>query len=470
MKKLMMYLGKYFCLMLGIFLFTSSVPAFGQDLAEQSVKGIDKLMNDIKGIETELSVFYTYLKNPDSFMERHIQINSKIPERIGKNVGRPIEELRSLSNEYAEIYARYDHYSKISNHIIEEGTLAELSRPYIDPAFTDIIPMRLKGQEYNVVSQMLPTKLLDQVPSSHSNPKTQYLMDYESSYSVLGMEKTDFNQAKKAIEYMQGKIKEMKEGIETINKAKAKLIRQTYTPTQIMEYAFKHMSEAERAAFGLGFTARDVAISVERQAEAIIKYVEAYGKGLTDPKYFSSVDDLIAELKALSPLERVEYTDEIAGLKSNKGAQKFVEDYKGLSTLEKRVVRKGVQRVWGLAALGAIATAAYITDVAADNHFSKNTISPRELGIIAKNIENGTATIGEKFAFFTNPYTKEYVKKDPVYTLSLVQLASDIYAADELLKEAQKTQEQKTKDNVENGVLKNLNQKMGMTDFGVGTL
>ncbi|MBO7604931.1 MAG: hypothetical protein J6S61_00495, partial [Elusimicrobiaceae bacterium] len=214
MKKLMMYLGKYFCLMLGIFLFASTVPAFGQDLAEQSVKGIDKLMDDIKYIESGLSVFDTYLKYPDSFMETHIQNNSRIPERISHNVRQPIEKLRSLSNEYAEIYARYDHYSKISDHIIEKGTIAELSRPYIDPAFTtDNIPMQLKGQEYNVVSEMLPEKLLNYISKkSKTNAKTQYLKDYGSSSYLLYMEKTDVKKAKTAIEYMQGKIKEMKEG------------------------------------------------------------------------------------------------------------------------------------------------------------------------------------------------------------------------------------------------------------------
>ena len=61
------------------------------------------------------------------------------------------------------------------------------------------------------------------------------------------------------------------------------------------------------------------------------------------------------------------------------------------------------------------------------------------------------------------------MQEDPVYTLNLVDLVEGVYAANELLN-TQKAQGKQIKDNVENGVLKNLDQKMSTTDFGVGTL
>ena len=464
MKKLIMYPGKYFYLMLGIFLFTSSVNLYGQEYVHELSNAINKLIESFNFTETELFLFYDQLKDPNILMKENIK-----PLNL-EQLGKSMKKLESISRKYALTYEYYDHYIKIANRIIEKGTLEELSRLYFDPDFTGIVSKKLQNsKEFGIVSEMLPQNLVKILPKSLSNPELQYTGPSTLRNYLLCMEKTDVEKAKEAVEYMQGKINEMKEGIARIEQAKVELIRQKYTPLDIMEYAFKHMSDQERAALGLVLKARDVAVKPNEMAKSIMTYVTEYRVELN--QYFPSVKDVAAELKEMTALKRVEYADEIAGLKSSKGAQKFITDYEKLDMLEKRVVRKGAQGVWGLTALAAIGTAAYIVDIAADNHFNAGyTMSNRELATIGKKIENGTANFKERFAFFRSPSSKKLVETDPVYTLSLVQLASDIYAADELLKGLKQAQEQETNDKVKQGVLKNIDKQIGTADFGVGTL
>ena len=249
----------------------------------------------------------------------------------------------------------------------------------------------------------------------------------------------------------------------------AVLFEKSVSPGDIMEYAFRYgMLPKEQEGIKLVLQTMNNEIPVRIIAKNIISYLTDFNIRVKNATY-SDLESLSKELVEMTVIRRAQKVEEIVEL--NTGSQSFIKDLKKLDKPTKSYISKGITKgFWVLAGLGAIATAAYITDVATDNHFdSDRTMSSRDLSTIGKKIENGTANVKEKFAFFTNPTTEGYVEEDPVYTLAFVQFASDIYAADELL-DTLKAQGQQIRNNVEQDVLKNVDKQMGTTDFGVGTL
>ncbi len=459
MKKIMMYLGKYFCLVFGIFLFVSSVPAFGQEtnpfLSPASIgkmrgsindfkEAIDKMQNALKETNYKKDPFFLEVCAHDRFDDILSGYKTLIKEE-DKILSYTIS-LNVADREAMDILA-YNKY------------LAEDSRQALEA-------LRLQDKIiFNKLNSLIEFFL------------NEYTLSFEGDLAeLIGADKAV--EFENCLKYFQNRFDEnfyngLKQNIELYNKEiypkMTELFRKSVKPGDVLETAFKQMPQEQKAALKLSLQARDAEILTEEMAGNMMEYIRAFGKGLTDPKYYSK-EGLIVDLKAMNLTERSQYADEITGL--NRGSKNFIADYETqLNTVEKRVVRKSITKgFWVLAGLGAIATAAYITDVAADNHFNAGrTMSNRELAAIGKKIENGTANVKERFAFFTNPVTKRYVQEDPVYTLNLVDLVEGVYAANELLN-TQKAQGKQIKDNVENGVLKNLNKQMSTTDFGVGSL
>ena len=439
--------------MLGIFLFASSIPVFGQEI-EQFLSPAS--VGKIKSVRNSLMRSVEYLKrlvydedtfNFSKYGDDHVEDILSSYQKLIEEEDKILSYTRALDVADKEaidiiVYNRY---------------LAEDSRQALEA-------LRLEDE---IVFNKLNTIL------EFSRENGLGLFKFTELLGEHG-----YTELKNCVEYFENRFDEkfyegITQGIERYNKEiypkMTELFRKAVKPGDVLETAFKQMPKEQKAALKLGFEARDAEILTEEMAKNMMEYIRNFGKGLTDPKYYSK-EGLIVDLKAMNLAERSQYADEIAGL--NKGSKNFIADYeKQLNTVEKRVVRKSITKgFWVLAGLGAIATAAYITDVAADNHFnSDRTMAIRDLGSIGKKIENGTANVKEKFAFFSSPSSKSFVKTDPVYTLNLVDLVEGVYAANELLN-AQKAQGQQIKDNVEHNVLKNVNKQMGTTDFGVGTL
>ena len=455
--------------MFGILLLTSNVQIFGQEQSIQLFYGMEDFIREIIDIDNHLFELYEKLEDPRKLLE-NFQEECYSREQLCNEKENFLKELQEVSNQYGNKMTQYDYYLNIYRRTNKNELLEELSRPYFDPTFNSEM---LNYKEREIILEMLPEQLIQE----------GRLSDYFRHKHVYVLPEIKFNQANRdiyilhenvfkariAIEHMRDMIRKMNRNIKFFRKTEAALIRQKYTPLDIMEYAYKSgMLPKEKAGVKLTLEAMDADVALGTLVKNIRVYLTEFGTKIKNVKFYPAAS-LTRELKGMSLAERTEYVNELTDLE--RYSKTFIDDFEKLDRPARRYVGKSITKgFWVLAGLGAIATAAYITDIAADNHFSKNTISPREVGIIAKNIENGTATIREKFAFFTHPATEEYVKKDTVYTLSLVQFASDIYAADELLQEAQRTQGQQIKENVENGVLKNLEQKMSTTDFGVGTL
>ena len=468
MKKTIMYLGKYFCLMLGIFLFTSSVGVYGQVTAEDALmKEMSSLYRlnyyqDLRYLGLDLEEMEALLKNPNEVLDTWLMSWYKGDGVINFN--------KSYLGKREKWYV----LKSKAEHILNGGSVEELSSMY-----TDHLTYSLSDLEKAEISRFDPSQFvhkglfwLEKDRESYDRvlqQKYHAVKKYQSGNIAYWIYDEDFKKLKASVRYFRGKYDEMKESYFLAQKAKAELLRHKYTPVDVMKYAYKNgMLPKEKAGVKLTLKAMDNDVSMNALVRSIRAYLTEFGSSIKDVNIIKS--GLTKELKGMSVAERTKYVDGITEL--TPGSKNFIKDFEILEESGKKYVGRNITKgFWVLAGLGAVATAAYITDVAAYNHFNSGyTMSNRDLAIVGKKIEDGTATIKEKVAFFTNPNSQRFVETDPVYTLSFVQLASDIYAADEFLKETQKAQEQQIQNNVEQNVLKNLNKQMSTTDFGVGSL
>ena len=227
--------------------------------------------------------------------------------------------------------------------------------------------------------------------------------------------------------------------------------KNTVDPIDILKYAYLEiLPQKQKAGIELMFSAMDTQILKHELTSKMMKYLTDFGEGITDLKFYN-LTYLRGMLKGKNIAQRTKYVEEITQLQP--GSKNFIQDVGKLKLPANRYVRKSItDGLWPLGIICAIITTASITDVIAENHYNKATVSQRDLAEIGKKIENGTATKAEQWLFFTNPISENFVATDPVYTLNFTKLALDIYQAENFLKEI-KTKETEQQKDLENKIL-----------------
>ncbi len=476
MKKIIMYLGKNFCLMLGVLLLIPGTQIFSQKIPDELLftselseklgvkkitikNGIEELQDMQKLIlESKVPIRTTYHLNKYDFISKYKLSLQKLKDIYVSN--------------YAENEINFFNYlnGESSKEVIERFAYQYTDGQPKMPTFSPVL-----AKEDELIFDKLE-KIINNIEDI--NNRYEFFTAEGKTYTEILTSKqvkewnncTDYLLNRFNTDISGNKFAEIQDLEHTLYKKVKDFFYNGVNPEDVMEYAYKNgMLPKEKAGIKLTLEAMDGDVPLATLVKNIRLYLTEFGTKIKDVKFYPAVS-LTRELKGMSLAERTEYVNELTDLQ--KGSKTFVEDFGKLDRPTKRYVSKSITKgFWVLAGLGAIATAVYITDVAADNHFNSGyTISNRELATIGKKIEDGTANIKEKFAFFTNPNSQRFVETDPVYTLNLVQLASDVYAADELLKDVRKAQEQEINGDVEQNILNNLNKQIGMADFGIGTL
>lgn len=469
MKQIINKLKKYFCLMLGISLLASNVQIFGQEI-EKSVIVEDQLVrdriitdmenfisisDDINKLEKDMLKLEKIIENPQNKIDKMMHLNPFLRETTAVlNM-----DIRKLLWEYRTIYERYALYvSSLSNQDVMDKEKLLMLR-YIQRDNEQLI------KESESISKLFPEKIFNYdylIPDRDLYNGKIFSIQHRQFRKIDGdravsIYKKDFSQLKRGVAKIKDNINEMKRVIRLAEKAKAELLRQTYTPKYIMEYAFKTgMLPTEKACIKLTLEAMDASVPVDVLAKSIMAYLKEFGSKVRNVKYYNVVK-FNDQLAGLSLAKRTEYVEEITDLTRTRGTRKFIHDFEKLDDPSKKYIGKNItQGFWKpLVIVGAIATAAYITDVVADNRYNNATMSQRDLMAIANKIENGTADKAEKYIFFTNPVSEKFVATDPVYTLQFVKFASDVYQAEQVLDEMQAKETQKIQDNIENTIINN---------------
>ena len=453
MKQIIHEFKKYFCLTLGICLITSSVPSFSQET--DFLEPI--LLRDIK--EYNLA-FGKQLEDLTLFINGIGMRDTLIDELI--------EKYNALIKEEDKILSR----TKLVNLYYREPLEIIAFNKYID----------LGGLEALETMRLQDRILLNKIKTSFYFVENKYpKVVFEPAYGILGKERSE--EFKNCIKYFEKRFGEdkiyeaLKNDFAAYNrglypKMTEFFIKTGVDPVEVLRIAYKEldMFPKEKAGIKLVVDAMDSDILVPKLVEKIRSYLTNFGKGIRDVKWYPP-ESIAKELEAMSIAKRTQYTYEITELKP--GSKNFIKDVKKLDVPGKRYVIKNItQGLWPLAIVGAIATAAYITTLSAENHYNNTTKSQRELAEIGKKIENGTATKAEKYVFFTNPISKQFVETDPVYTLNFVKLAYDVYQADKLLNEIKSEEAQRQQQDVENEFMNNYQKTSDILakDLQIGTL
>ena len=208
----------------------------------------------------------------------------------------------------------------------------------------------------------------------------------------------------------------------------------------------------EKAGIKLTLEAMDADVSVTSLVKNIRKYLTDFGTKIKDVKYYPTAS-LTRELKGMTLAERAKYVDELTELKS--GSKTFISDFKKLDRPSKRYVGKSITKgMWELPLIGAIITAAIITEITADNNFNPAyTASIKDISEMKNKIENGEATLQEQWLFYTDERNESLIQKDAVHTLHFVKLASMVYAEEQVIIE----EEKETNNKIETTFIKKYN-------------
>lgn len=467
MKQIITKLKKYFCVMLSICLFTSNVQIFGQEIGKSVIvedelvrnriitdmENFISISDDIKKLEKDMLSLEKIIENPKNKIDKIMHLNPftrETTQAINMNI-------RELLYEYRLLYERYALYvSSLSGQDVMDKEKLLMQR-YIERDKEQLI------EESKSISKLFPEKIFNfdklnpdkdlyNGKISSIKHRQYWKIDGDRAVSIY---RKDFSKLSQGFAKMKDNINEMKRVIRLAEKAKAELLRQTYTPKYIMEYAFNTgMLPTEKACIKLTLEAMDSSVPVNVLAKNIMAYLKEFGSKVRNVKYYNVVT-FNEQLAGLSLAKRTEYVEEITDLTRTRGTKNFIEDFEKLDGPSKKYIGKNItQGLWKpLIIVGAIATAAYITYVVSDNHFNNATMSQRDLMSIAQKIENGTADKAEKYIFFTNPVSESFIAKDPVYTLQFVKLASDVYQADQLLDEMKDEENRQLQENIENQIM-----------------
>ena len=232
------------------------------------------------------------------------------------------------------------------------------------------------------------------------------------------------------------------------------LFSKSVKPKDVLEYAYKNgMLPKEKAGVKLTLEAMDADVSVNSLVKSIRKYLTDFGTKIKDVKYYTK-KSLVRELEGMTLAERTKYVDELTELQS--GSKEFIKDFNKLDRPAKRYVGKNIiHGTW--VSIGLIAGLTLLFELIPQNSNANNINKSFEivdaLDDISYKIENGEATMPEMLYFYTIPENENLILKDPVHTLNFVKLTEGVMAAEELL-EAEKEAKQEANEEVENSILK----------------
>ena len=477
MKTIISKLKKCLCLTLSIFLLTSNMQVFAQEAKE-----LDFVKENLDLITKELDLikdtyeFDQNINNLRNILEKEIKLSIEDPIEYLREVSFEAKEgtfypksIKNFMSEYKVTREKYYALSCSTKDIIEKGVLSELSYKYNG----NLRLLNKSEKEMLDISVAFPPvrhayDVLNAAEPANKILANTYCIVPHGRFRVTWINNEDIPKLIQSVKYFENKIDEMKAGLTKIYKARGELLRHTFTPADILEYAYKNgILPKEKAGIKLTLEAMDADVSVNSLVKSIRKYLTEFGTKVKSEKYSAS---LTKKLKGMTLAERAKYVDELTELKL--GSKTFISDFEKLDSSAKKYVGKAITKgMWELPLIGAIITAAIITEITADNNFNPAyTASIKDISEMKNKIENGEATLQEQWLFYTDERNESLIQKDAVHTLHFVKLAQGAMEAEEILLEAEKENKAQENKAIENSILKNYQKQANKTDFGVGTI
>lgn len=191
------------------------------------------------------------------------------------------------------------------------------------------------------------------------------------------------------------------------------------TRERIIDYVIENMKPEELRFVGVLKQAKAGGMTRVQMASELGKYLPAIGSK-----------------RAKSPILGLMRKASYKTLKSNltPKTQKFIKDFpelleEGNTAISSRIAKKGL-RVGPVAVIGALLTAALITEIKSDNHFGVETVSNRQLVNLQRSIDNGTAGDADIVMFYSNPQSDSLTNKDTKHFIKSFNLLMDLEEAE----------------------------------------
>ena len=470
MKQIISKLKKCLCLTLSIFLLTSNIQVFGQEVLDNSMRELlYKFSTEAEIVELNVQhlnfllreeIPYVPLPDPEATVTAdkcYVSFESTV-----RGIDKGIKNFYEIEDKIM---------SRVKIPLTSKETVdIVVDEKYFNGDLTMITNSlrKIREQDEIIIKKLISIteefRFWRNIKFHHSPVKSFTMPDL-----ISGAERAELEGC---LSYLRNRF------------SKGSLIRtvedfQLYekdilNPKKILEYAYKNgMLPKEKAGVKLTLQAMDADVSVNSLVKSIRQYLTDFSTKIKDVKYYPE-ESLLRELQGMTVAERTEYVDELIELQP--GSKEFIKDFNRIDRPAQRYIRKNIiHGTW--VSIGLIAGLTLLFELIPQNSNANNINKSLEimdaLDDITYKIENGEATMPEMLYFYTIPENESLILNDPVHTLNFVKLTESVMAAEEILEAEKEIREQETKattENVENSILQRYMEMQQNKKVNVGNV
>ena len=399
MKNISLKIKQFFCLVLSFILLTPPGTLFAQnmDLTMHIPANLTKDMTSINlSLYEAQEAFDNLVKALDSNSKDVPILLSKYKEKAGiaaQNYFNYVTNLRS--------------FERYLDDISDVGVLKRLAQQYAKrqnkiPTLYNIKENIIIGHFRNKIARLNESNIYDiskidiqELSDIHSKLITKFEDDLFLDYSKLHTK------------------------LAKINEESARIIREYYQPTDVLLAAYEDLRANEKIAFRANLNLREHPERLGTVIKDIRKYLRK--TNLSGRPGFSFFR-LLRELRGMNMVERENYVAYLTDLKP--GQKQLLKD---IGALEDRGVRKlttkKMLKAGPLMIIGTILVATTISEVSAQNTFSRNTINSSKLKEISDDIKAGNVSPTDAIEYYSSAASESAILKDIDHALSFAEFA-----------------------------------------------
>ena len=405
MKNISFKVKQFLSLVLSfILLMPSTLPAQNMDAA----------ISIPEALKTNMTSTNISLSDAQSSFQKLVNaIQSKSPE-----APRLLAEYKQKADIAAQSYFDYitqlRSFESYTEDISEIGVLKRLAKQYSEKQYKIPTIHNLKD---NVIITHFRDKVaalteenifeiteieIRELSDIHSNLLTKFENDILLDYSKLQTKVSD------------------------INTYATRMAREYLKPADVLLAAYSDLTAAQKIAFRANLKLREHPERLGSVIRDIRRYLRTTNPN-NSPVF--SFFRLLRELRGMNMVERENYVAYLTDLKS--GHKQLLQDIGTLegSTVRKLTVKK-MMKIAPMLIIGTILVATTITEVNAQNKFSNQTMSHRNLKNISDNIKKGDVSLTEAMEYYSNPASESEIVKDIDHAFNFALLAEAKSAAE----------------------------------------
>ena len=398
MKNISFKVKQIFCLVLSFILLIPST-SLAQNM-DASISIPETLKTNMTSTNISLS------EAQSAFEELATARKNKSPE-APRLLAQYKQKADIAAQSYFDYITQLRSFERYTEDISEVGVLKRLAKQYAERQYQVSTIHNLKD---NVIITHFRDKVaalteenifkiteveIRELSDIHSNLLTKFENDILLDYSKL-----------------QTKVSE-------INNYANRMVREYLKPTDVLLAAHSDLTASQKIAFRANLKLREHPERLGTVIRDIRKYLRTTNPN-NSPVF--SFFRLLKELRGMNMAERENYVAYLTDLKS--GQKQLLNDIGAIegSTARKLTVKK-MMKTAPMLIIATILVATTITEVSAQNKFSNQTMSHRNLKTISDAIKEGDVSVTEAMEYYSNPASESEILKDIDHAFNFALLA-----------------------------------------------